>query len=1020
MTGQDCPQCERRTSTAEGEGPPKFCAHCGFRFVQSDAPTVASVAPPISTQTPGLFATTEYVGPIDPDAEHWPETIGPLKVVGLLGEGGMGRVFEAETPDGDRVAVKILFRHMSQNPVSLERFRQEGRLASRIVSDRCVFVIAADTDKGTPYIVMEKMPGRTLKDLLDDRGPLPIEEAIAYTLDALDGLREAHRLGVIHRDFKPSNCFLTPEGRVKVGDFGLSKSLHVANDLTRTGAYLGTVLYSSPEQVRGEEVGFASDVYSLCASLFQLLTGRTPFYHDNPTAVLSKIVSEDAPPIRAFRRDIPRSLARIIRKGLERDPARRYADLDELRTDLAAEIPSKLTLGSLGLRIAAYAIDFVILNLLISLPLALALRRDEFRWADVAGKLLYFMLAEGLLGWSVGKRALGLRVYRNNTTRPPGLGRAMVRSMLFLALIGSAGLAAGELLNVDGGSRSLGVLQIPAAFVLAASLGLLVAPMRRANAFRGVYEILSGTAVRVRPRPPARVRIALPSSSPIEVIAPDPRLPASVGPYRLTLAKAIGPGRWLGVGEDSVLGRRVVVQLWSGEAEAHYRPDVNRPTRIRYLADGSAELPGGGPLTWEAFIAPDGAPLTLAARVRRLDWAATRLVLEQIAAELEESARDGTAPAELRLAQIWVSSDGRAQLTEGAPPNAGDPPLLPRRLLAEAAVCALEGERPGRDHPGHPRAPIPRYAHRFIARLLTASDPVMDDPAAVRRQLERFAGRPTKALRGNRIAAGFARGMLCLIPLGGAALAAASFHVLSVAAAQEDLRGLDLLDVARLNPNDVTTSVSRPGQWDVLADPELPPVVERLRRSALSELDFHGRRMTLFERRLYRAWGLDAGAVRVNEATSGFLLAKAADRARAEVGAVHRHAVKPGRLALRPDLARDLYWLLGTFAVVAMLWTFLTRGGFIRPAFGLALVEADGCPARRFRCVIRELILWGPFGLGIAGAVAVQQSRPELYWVPSVLLGAACLWLAAHAVAGLVRPDRALADRLAGTWQVPR
>src|SRR5438552_1118271 len=125
---------------------------------------------------------------------------------------------------------------------------------------RCVFVYAADEDAGRPYIVMELMPGDTLHDLLEKRGPLPPAEAVAKILDVIDGLLEAHQLGVVHRDVKPSNCFLEADGRVKVGDFGLAKSLVTESHLTRTGAFLGTPLYASPEQVKRETVDAQTDV----------------------------------------------------------------------------------------------------------------------------------------------------------------------------------------------------------------------------------------------------------------------------------------------------------------------------------------------------------------------------------------------------------------------------------------------------------------------------------------------------------------------------------------------------------------------------------------------------------------------------------------------------------------------------------------------------------------------------------------------------------------------------------------
>src|SRR5262249_55483675 len=148
-------------------------------------------------------------------------------------------------------------------------------------------------------IVMELMPGRTLRDVIEREGSLAPERAIAYILDAIDGLAEAHRLGVLHRDVKPSNCFLTADDRVKVGDFGLSKSLTGSRDqpLPPTGAFLGPVLFAAPEQIRGEPLDYAADVYSVCATLYFLLCGEAPYHHENVAAAFARAMTEPPPPI---------------------------------------------------------------------------------------------------------------------------------------------------------------------------------------------------------------------------------------------------------------------------------------------------------------------------------------------------------------------------------------------------------------------------------------------------------------------------------------------------------------------------------------------------------------------------------------------------------------------------------------------------------------------------------------------------------------------------------------------------
>ena len=342
---------------------PAFCPYCGGRLGS------ASPAPPLHLHTT-VDAPLPSSGVTASGTDTVPESIGGYRLGALLGSGGMGHVYEgiSETT-GRPVAVKLLSSRLSANPASVDRFRQEGRLAGQISHPLCVFVYAADTEAGRPYIVMERMPGRTLADAVAEKGPLGYREAIQLVLDVIDGLREAHRLGFIHRDVKPSNCFLTADGRVKIGDFGLCRSLERDNALTQTGTFLGTVLYASPEQIRGEAVAATADVYSVCATLFYLLTGRAPFQRDSMTAALAQIVSEPAPPLRKFRPDAPKMLERVVGRGLERDADRRWASLDELRAALVELLPETVRYAGPAIRCAAYLFDEIALRLALFYPL---------------------------------------------------------------------------------------------------------------------------------------------------------------------------------------------------------------------------------------------------------------------------------------------------------------------------------------------------------------------------------------------------------------------------------------------------------------------------------------------------------------------------------------------------------------------------------------------------------------------------------------------------------------------------
>src|SRR6516165_7062087 len=270
---------------------PGFCPFCG----KSLPPEAATEALPAAL--PASEAETQACAPAAGDAAD-PEVVGGYRLVRVIGVGGMGKVYEAEDTATDRrVALKLVSADYAKSADALERFRQEGRLAGLIAHPRCVFVLAADEEAGRPYIVMELMPGETLADLVARRGPLPASEAVTLILDVIEGLQEAHRCGLVHRDVKPSNCFLDAEGRVKIGDFGLAKSLVQRGALTQSGSFLGTVLFAAPEQIKNDKVDRQADVYSAAATLYFLLTGRAPFESGDAAATLARTLSDPLTPM---------------------------------------------------------------------------------------------------------------------------------------------------------------------------------------------------------------------------------------------------------------------------------------------------------------------------------------------------------------------------------------------------------------------------------------------------------------------------------------------------------------------------------------------------------------------------------------------------------------------------------------------------------------------------------------------------------------------------------------------------
>jgi eukaryotic-like serine/threonine-protein kinase len=228
-----------------------------------------------------------------------------------LGHGGMATVYLARDTDLDRpVAVKVLD---AADEGLRERFVREARLAARLSHPNVVSVFDAGEDGGRPYIVMEHVEGETVAELLARRGPLPPDEARGLALQAARGLAHAHAAGLVHRDVKPQNLLLREDGTLKIADFGIARATE-DTALTQPGTVLGTAAYLAPEQARGERATPASDVYSLGAVLYELLTGRPPL--------------ETATPVRELAPEVPRDIEAVVMRCLARNPAYRPADLE--------------------------------------------------------------------------------------------------------------------------------------------------------------------------------------------------------------------------------------------------------------------------------------------------------------------------------------------------------------------------------------------------------------------------------------------------------------------------------------------------------------------------------------------------------------------------------------------------------------------------------------------------------------------------------------------------------------------
>lgn len=271
---------------------------------------------------------------------------GKYRVEKILGQGGMGVVVAAyHIALNQRVAVKFLLGDAVENQQSVQRFLREARAAVQIQSEHVARVIDVGTlENGAPYMVMEYLQGQDLSQVLAERGPLYIDEACEYVIQACSAIAEAHALGIVHRDLKPANLFMTtrPDGSplVKVLDFGISKAKSGdvgtgSGAVTATGMIFGSPLYMSPEQMKSaKDVDHRTDIWALGVILFELLTRTELFIADTLPGIVARIVAEPPTPLRQIRADAPAELEALLQRTLEKNRDMRTTDVAELAVGL--------------------------------------------------------------------------------------------------------------------------------------------------------------------------------------------------------------------------------------------------------------------------------------------------------------------------------------------------------------------------------------------------------------------------------------------------------------------------------------------------------------------------------------------------------------------------------------------------------------------------------------------------------------------------------------------------------------
>ncbi len=262
--------------------------------------------------------------------------VGPYRIQEKLGEGGMGVVYKAVDRLLDRVvALKILFE--VDEPQNVRRFEQEAKALAKLAHANAIRIFWTGEFDGYPCFAMEYIPeGVSVYDLLRHKGVLPVEDSIDIIVQAAKGLSAARRAGIVHRDIKPNNLLIDADGTVKISDFGLAKIAEGDGHLTQSGIVMGTPYYMSPEQGQGQAIDHRSDLYSLGATFYHMITGFTPYEAQNPVSLIIKHVKDPIPDLRRLNPAIPEAVRAIVERCLEKEPNDRYQEYEELIEDLEA------------------------------------------------------------------------------------------------------------------------------------------------------------------------------------------------------------------------------------------------------------------------------------------------------------------------------------------------------------------------------------------------------------------------------------------------------------------------------------------------------------------------------------------------------------------------------------------------------------------------------------------------------------------------------------------------------------